>query len=219
MKSSRILIPLLLGLAFTGGCATGPSALDPARLGPFFQPTNIARDDRLPAEMRRVVLLPVHAGTLAPIESANAIDDALLNALQRQLRFEVVVLSRDDCRRLFGAAEFSSAGPLPHGFLAKIAEQYGADGVVFTDLTAFRPFRPLALGIRAKLATTADIRLVWAFDEIFAADDSAVANSVRHYHMKGDRHTPFDLSSTALISPSRYAAYVADAVFSTLPPR
>lgn len=211
---------LLAVLAAVAGCASGPSVLDPARQGPFFIPANVARDDRLPADLRRVVLLPVHAGPVAAPETAAELDAVLLAAVQRQLRFEAVALSREDCRRRFGAASFSSAEALPSGFLDRILADYGADAVIFTDLTVHRAYPPLALGLRAKLATGGrDVRLVWAFDETFAADDPAVANSVRHYHRQGERPLPFDLSPAALQSPSRFAAYAADAMFATLPPR
>lgn len=211
-----VALALILGVA---GCESAPSALDPAWRGPFFTPANVARDDRLPADMRRVVLLPVCVGALAPVETATALDAALFAALQRQQRFEVVALTRAECRRLFGAEEFSSTAALPHGFLDKIARTCAADGIVFTDLTVFRAYRPLALGLRAKLATAAEVRLVWSFDELFPADDPAVANSARHYCLQGDRPAPFDLSTTALQSPARFAAYAADAMFATLPPR
>lgn len=222
MNHARHLLFLaaVAALAATAGCASGPSALDPARHGPFFVPTNVARDDRLPADLRRVVLLPVHVGRVATPETAVELDAALLAALQQQLRFEVVVLSREDCRRMFGATEFSSAEALPHGFLDRIVAEHGAEAVIFADLTVHRPYPPLALGLRAKLATAGrDVRLIWAFDEVFAADDATVANSARHYHRQGDRPQPFDLSTAALQSPSRFAAYAADAMFSTLPPR
>jgi hypothetical protein len=91
---------------------------------------------------------------------------------------------------------------------------------LFVDITAYRAYRPLSLGIRAKLAEVSDRRLIWSFDEVFSMTDPSIVNAVRHFYM-ADEYTsaPFDLSTDALDSPGRFASYVADTVFKTLPPR
>lgn len=214
------LAPVLLATALLGGCLSGPTLEDPLRVGPFFAPHNFAGDQALPAGIRRVLVLPIYGGNLTEPEAIRALDPVLLNALQHQQRFEVVTVSREECALRFGAAEFSSAGALPRGFLEQISHAYAADAVLFVDLTVYQPYRPLAVGFRAKLATVQDVRLVWTFDEIFSAADPAVINSVRRFHLQ-DRHTtpPVDLSTAALQSPSRFTAYAADTMFATLPPR
>jgi hypothetical protein len=170
--------------------------------------------------MRRVVLLPVYGGTLAPVETVAALDPVVMASLQQQHRFEVVTLTREQCRRQFHVEEFSSVTALPHDFLATLQRDFAADGVMFVDITVFRPYRPLGLGLRAKLATLdGSTRLVWSFDNIFSADDPAVANSARKHFLGSDRGgVPADLSPGVLQSPARFAGYAADAMFATLPP-
>jgi hypothetical protein len=143
----------------------------------------------------------------------------LLTALQRQLRFEVVPVSREDCQRFFGAASFGSTDALPNGMLEKIAEHYAVDAVLFTDLTVYQAYRPLALGFRAKLATVRDVRLVWAFDETFAADQPAMLASVRAFYGRRGQVSPTDPVPSVLQSPTRFGAVAADLMFKTLPPR
>ncbi len=200
------------------GCQT-PALDDPARTGPFFQPTNHVGDPALDPNLRRVVLLPVYGGSLADGETAASFDGIFATELQKQNRFEVVVLTRAESRRRFGADEFSSASALPNGFLTKLKREFAADAVLWVDLTAFRAYRPLILGVRAKLATVDQTRLVWTFDNVFSADNPAVANSARR-HFVDQTHTavPADLTRSALQSPRRFAAYVAAATFATLPP-
>jgi len=215
---TRRLLPLA-ALALVAGC-THPSLLDPARQGPFFAPTNVVGAPTL-GGIRRVVLLPVCGGTLAPEEAVAAFDPIFAAALQRTNRFEVVTLSRETCREKFHAPEFSSAAALPHNFLAELRREFAADAVLFVDLTAFNAYRPLALGLRAKLAVldpAAGAQLLWSFDNLFSAADSAVANAARHHYLDADRGVPADLSVAALLSPSRFAGYAASAMFSTLPP-
>lgn len=212
---------IFLAVAVLGGCNSVPTMLEEAGLeqGSPYTPANFRADARLPEDVHRVAVLPVHGGTVARTETAAAMDAVLLTALQQQTRFEVVVVTREECRRLFGAYDFSSVAALPHGFLEKLAAHYAVDAVLFTDLTVYKAYRPLALGFRAKLAGVRDVRLMWAFDEIFSADDPRIRTSVRLYYRRSDRAAPSDPMSTVLQSPARFGAVAADLMFRTLPPR
>ena len=214
-----MLLPLLLALA---GCAgLSAVALDPARNGPLFTPENHAGVARLPADVRRVVLLPLAAADGVEAETADSLDAIFVAALERTNRFEVVALSRAECDRVLGARQFVSTGALPNNFMEQIRDHYAADGVMFVDVTVARTMRPLAVGVRAKLATTAkEVQLIWTFDNVFSAGEPAVLNSARRYFIANDDSgLPMDRSEIVLQSPSRYAAYVAQATFATLPPR
>jgi len=211
-----------LGLAaalFAAGCQH-PAVTDAARRGPYFTPRNYVGDAQLPGGIHRVVLLPVHAGQFAPPEEAEAMDTVFVSALERQMRFEVVTLSRVECQASYGTPDISSAAALPHDLLEDLGRKYGAEAVMFVDLTAYQPYRPIALGIRAKLSLVSDHRLIWSFDEIFSASNPEVTNAVRHFYLdSGGGPMPLDMTSAALQSPTRFGAYAADAVFKTLPPR
>lgn len=206
----------LLGLV--AGCQTPPFN-DSARVGPFFIPINHAGDPSLPSDLRRVVLLPIYGGQVAAVETSSVLDAVFATELQKQNRFEVVVLSRAECQRRFGASEFSSVSVVPHDFLPRIRRDFAADAVLWIDLTSYRPYSPLALGVRAKLVSVDDPRMIWTFDNIFSADNPAVANSARqHFVRQSNSDAPADLTREALQSPSRFATYVAAATFATLPP-
>ena len=218
----RVALAAILAALFGlfAGCASLPKLDDGAYRGPFFSPKNFTGDPVLPADIRRVLLLPVCGGTVADPESAAALDPVMLAALQRQTRFEVVTISREDCQRRFGASEFSSTAALPPDFLERLAKTYAADAVMFVDLTNFRPYRPLSVGFRAKLATVRGVRLVWAFDEIFSAENPAILNSIRREHLDaGPADPPVDVTFATLQSPGRFAAFAANAMFRTLPAR
>jgi hypothetical protein len=214
-----VLLALLLG-----GCASWPESIEipvrPAAAEPHTMPVNYTGVASLPPEIRRVVLLPVSGNGVVTPETAAALDPVFAAALQRQMRFEVVSVSRDWCRRYFGAEEFSSAAALPHDFLTRLAQDHAADAVLFVDVTAYCDHRPLALGVRAKLARVAGPWLVWSIDEILSTDDPAVAAAAQLYaRNNAPAGLPVDVSASALQSPSRFAAYVAASVFGTLPPR
>lgn len=213
------LLTFVCGCLVFAGCAN-PLANDPLRRGPFFTPTNTTGEASLPSDLRRVIVLPLHGGELAPAETCVALEPVFATALQRENRFEVITLSREDCRRRYGVETIASTSALPRDLLTGLRRDFAVDGVLFVELTAFAAYRPLTLGVRSKLAVVADSRLVWAFDNIFASENPAVANSARrHFSVSSDGSgVPGDLTPAVLQSPSRYAEYVAAAMFATLPP-
>ena len=183
---------------------------------------NFVGDKQLPMGLLRVVLMPVAGGDAAPPESAAALDSVFATELVRQKRFEVVTISREECRRRFGDDSLLSSSALPAGFLEEIARDFGAQGVLFVDITSYHPIRPITIGVRAKLALTAGGRLCWSFDDVFSAGDPTVLAELKKYYAAagGDRgEVPANLPEAALISPSRYGAYCAYATFGTLPAR
>jgi len=214
----KTLFCAIVLLALTG-CVDFSLASLPGNERPSFVPVNFRGDAKLPADLQRIAVLPAHGGDTVTAESAAAMDAVLIQALQRQARFEVVAVSREDCRRLFGAESFASTDALPHGLLEKIAEKYAVDAVLFTDLTVYEAYRPISLGFRAKLATAREVRLVWAFDEVFSASQDTMVTSVHNYYGQGDRSAPIDPTVAALQSPARFGAVAADLMFRTLPIR
>ncbi len=206
-----------VSLALLAGCMS-PAINDPARVGPFFEPKNVAHDPTL-GGIRRVVLLPVYGGSTASEESVVSMDPLFRQALQQQNRFEIVTLSRSDCQRRFGTTAIASTSPLPHDFFATLRQVYAADAVMFVDITVYHPYHPLALGIRSKLASVANMRLVWTFDNVYSADNPLVASGARHYFLESEHQdVPGDLTPAVLESPGRFAAYAAYTTFATLPP-
>ena len=209
---------LTLGFAFTlfSGCAN-PSLNDPSRVGPFFTPPNYSGDASL-GGIRRVVVLPIWVGEGTPVESAAALEPVFLAALQQQKRFEVVPLSRETLRRRYQVDAFLSAAELPHDLFSMLKRDYGAEAVLFIDLTVFEPYKPLVLGLRGKLADINDARLIWTFDNLYSSEAPTAANSARHFYLFRDGSVPADLTQAALQSPSKFAAYAAASMFATLPP-
>lgn len=210
---------ILLGALLLGGCELTPDINDTVRYGPYYEPKNYSGDVHMPAAIRRVLVLPVAVGTLAQEETAALLDGIVASALQFQQRFEVVTLPRADCLRWYGESEFLSTAALPHGMLEDLASRYAVDAVVFTDVTAYQPYQPQALGLRSKLISMGSVRIIWNFDEIITASDPGVVNRARREALKQKGLEPIDRSPATLLSPSRFAAFAADAMFRTLPPR
>ena len=224
MTSLRLLLLAALVLGHFG-CAQLPVKRDGAKSGPFFTPANVTTNaPRLPADIRRVLLLPISADGLGiPEENLARLDAAFLTELNRAARFEVVTLTRDELAHVTGSRQLNSTSPLPPGFIDRlfnIYNQYAADAALFVDLTAWSPYPPLTIGIRTRLAPIRESQILWAADNNFSAADPAVANSARRHALSLAKSSgPTDLSHTILQNPTRFASYAAAATFETLPPR
>lgn len=216
-------------LALAGaGCATGPgfggsgsASGDRWADGPFFVPTNHVGVASLPADVRRVAVLPVAAPAELPADAAAALDAVVLSELSRIGRFEVVAVSRAQLRGLAGVESLASTGVLPAGLLERIGRQHGAEAVLLVDVPVFRGFAPVAIGVRAKMASVRDPRLMlWSFDTVFDAAERPVANAARrHAHLAAPAAGGADLTAGILQSPNRFAGYAFAAAFATLPER
>lgn len=225
----RISDPLRIGSAvrlcgavvalLLGGCQSTPSVRVDWQGGPYFTPTNFNGVLEMPPEIRRVAVLPPAGLEGLPAESVATVTAALQSALLANGRVEVVTVDPELVRNAAGKPALASTELLPPALLGLIAKEHGADAVLFVDITLYRPYQPLALGVRAKLARCDESRAVfWAFDTVFDARDLAVANSARRHAAAGFGGIG-DNGAAALQSPSRFAGYVFHETFATLPKR
>jgi hypothetical protein len=203
-------------IAVFGGCATVTVPEKP-RAGPFSTPANYSADASL-GGIRRVVVLPIWVGEGTSVETVAALDPVFLTALQQEKRFEVVTLSRTECRRRYGAEALSAATTLPHDLFETLKRDFAADAVLFVDLTAYHPYKPITMGLRGKLASLGDARLIWTFDNVYAAEAPPTATRTRSFLLERDRTVPGDLAGSSLQSPAKFAALAAASMFATLPP-
>lgn len=216
-RAAGPVVAAMAVLLAAGGCAN-PLVRDGSRDGPFFTPVNHVGVPSLTG-IRRVVVLPIWSAELAPRETLMELDRVLLTALVEQNRFEAVTLSRHECQARFGVEALASTSALPSDFLARLRDAFGAEAVLFTDLTAFSAYNPMTIGLRAKLAPIDHPWLAWAFDEVFSTANPAVANGARrHVRRLEPVRLPGESLAVPLHSPSRFASYAAAAMFSTLPP-
>lgn len=202
------------------GCRSVPRP-DGAIFGPFYAPQNVRAAPALPHSVARVVLLPLTGSDHADPEVLENIRTVFRTEFTRAARAELAVIDGDRLQRLVGEHRVRTTEPLPDGFLARIREGTAADAVLFVEVTSFRPYPPLTLGIRARLVTTDSQETLWACDELFDARVAAVRNAARRHAATPAPQpgAPGDLSQTILQNPDRFAAYVAAALFHTLPPR
>ena len=217
MKASLLIILPLLVLVFSS-CRKFEQEKVLARAEPFV-PTNLYPVERLPTYFNRVAVLPCyHADPDSPL--LDYIDDVFHQELAQERIFETIRISTNQMRKLFGLGRISSSSDLPENFLRTLDEQTGANGVLFVDLDSYRPYRPMSLGVRAKLVDLKSGEFMWAIDETFDAGHAGVIVGASMFQEKAQvRALSSKTSGSVLHSHRVFSKYIASTVFSTLPMR
>jgi hypothetical protein len=198
----------------------------------------------LPAGLRRVLVLPLACEKMNGVNgNLSGGCQMLAPVLQAELtkagRFEVVIASPETLRSCTGQMSWNSWEALPADFFQNLRNVYGCDGVLFCDLSTFRPDAPLAVGWRFKLTDAETGKILWAADEIFDAGDLAVAQDAERYEKSRQPHHNFfynvysflswcvdtptrsalDDQWKILHSPQFFAEYSLENLLETLPQR
>jgi hypothetical protein len=172
-------------------------------------------DKSLP--MRRVAMLPLSGGQVTA-EALRDISTAFHAELSKKALFEIVTVSGSELEAMCGRRQLSSVEQLPAQVLESLREKYGADGVLFTDITHLNAYRPISIGVRAKLVDIGSGSISWASDCVYDSGHPATAESARLFQRQfSDPHRTIpDDGGSVLISPARFAKYVASATFNSL---
>lgn len=213
------LLSLFLLLILSGCASRPPGFTQPERGIPDYRLANGAAVYSLPADLLRVVVMPVYGAHTDP-GFLDGLDQTLIAALNQKGLFEVVPLDRSWVREETGQPQHASTSNLPADLFTAIREEHRADGLILVDLLYMQPYRPVALGLRARLIDLNTGRTLWAVDEVFDSGNPQVAVSAQRFHRSyADSPYPLDNSASILQSPRRFSGYVAWEFFNTLPPR
>ena len=215
----------LAGIFALGGAMPGSHAalLPPSIFQKDFKPDNVfVYPPKLSLDFRRVVVLPLATasvdGDLA--DGCEALTPVLWEQLVKSRKFEVVSAAPEKLRRRTGQAAWTGNEVLPPDFLAFLRREYGCDGVLFAELTAYNAYAPLAVGWRFKLVDTRTGQIIWAADELFDAARPTIARAACHFEKRQETAAlPADGGWVVLNSPRRFGGYWAAALLDTLPDR
>ncbi len=195
----------------------------------------------LPADMKRVVILPL-AGETSRMDLSSGcemLDPILQSELVKTKKFETVPAGSAMLRSLTGRSGWLGAEILPANFFDSLQRAYGCDAVLFCQLTAFRAYAPLIIGWRLKLVDARTRKIIWAADEIFDAGEPAVAKEAEQFQKQqqnihgetrsllksllkfADRQPPSALDDqwAVLNSPCYFGRYSVGKLLQTLPAR
>jgi hypothetical protein len=221
LSQGGLSVLAIIGLAFTLGCA-GPRPAKSGQPSSTQHPNLFVLQKQLPANLRRVAVLPLTTrGVNATVEDGRDALQPIFHAeLAKTGRFELVLINPDELRQWTGKRSWKSEDRLPTDLFAKLRENTGCDAVIFGELTQYRPYEPVALGWNLKLIECREVKIWWAFDELFDAGNPDIAGAAQAYYQSQIRQ-PGTLNQPASIlsSPRRFGQYTISAAFSTLPTR
>ena len=218
---SRILAAGLVAVVLTG-CSTPKLPKNPFKkeqVPVVYKPANVYSVEFLPNSFSRVAVLPVNhdPSTGADI---GVLSSVILSELNGKGALEAVPVSPKDLKRLSGRESWSSADALPPNLFSKIRSEYAADGVLMVDLTTFYPYKPVTIGLRAKMSDALSGQILWSADSVYNAGRSDVQEAAL-YFQKRKSGTPFPLedSGSVLQSPRYFTRFAAATLMDTLPAR
>jgi hypothetical protein len=221
-----VILALSVLMFLLMGCTTTTVAKGEIIMGKDHEVSNVHKlAPKLPERMRRVAMLPV---TTEPGNSdmnlgRASLEPILQSEFDRLNVFEVIRVTPDQMRNFTGKADWTSNEKLPANFLSTIKQETGCDAILFSRLTRYHAYPPMAVGWNLKLVDATDGQVWWAVDEMFDLADRDVVNSARRYQLEHEKYYQANPlladSRTALVSPRRFAAYSAAALFATLPER
>ena len=217
LRSVRLLL-LSVAVVLLSACSSTP--LKHVVLGPDYQVSNVFRlSSGLPQGFRRVALLPLAIDPAleeAPT-ARQTLEPILLTELLKTKRFDVVRVSPEKLQQWSGRSHWSAEDKLPPDFLTKLNEETGCDGILFAELSRYRPYPPLALGWKLKLVAEPKGLTLWSVDELFDAGEARVVNSARRYENEHLKAGPSTDSPMILASPQRFGQYTLSSLLETLP--
>ena len=218
MTFSNSVALVLLAFLFVTGCRRFEEEKIVAQAEPF-APTNLYPIERLPEYYNRVVVLPCYYHD-QDSQLLGYVDEIFHQELSQERIFETIRLSNYQMKEHFGIERVDSSKPLPENFLRKLEELTAANGVLFVDLDSYRPYRPLALGVRAKLVDLKSGEYMWAIDETFDSGHASVIAGANVFQKSSQvRAISSKTAGSTLHSPRIFSKYVASTCFSTMPAR
>lgn len=208
----------LLLILFTSGCRRFEQEKVIAKADAFV-PQNLYPIERLPPNFNKVAILPCYFNDLdSPL--LDFIDEILVQELAQERVFETISLTEHDMMQNFKELRFSSTNRLPENFLNQIEFLTKANGVLFVDVHSYKAYRPMSLGIRAKLVDIKTGDFMWAIDETFdSGHGSVIVGANEFQRVNHIRAISSKTSGSVLHSPRIFAKYVFSTCFSTLPQR
>jgi hypothetical protein len=190
---------------------------------PDNRPENVfSHSPTLPPTLRRVAVLPLSCdnqqdqladgcATLGPILEAE---------LAKTRKFEIIPVDPKILEYRTGRTSWTGAELLPADFLRSMRDYYGCDAVLFCQLTAFRPYSPVAVGWKMKLVDARTGETLWSVDDLFDAGQPEVLTHARRYQRAVLHDAPADLGDWLVgNAPRQFSQYTVAQVFETLPKR
>ncbi len=166
--------------------------------------------------VQRVVLMPLSNQT-AYSRVGDELFSNLAAELQKAGRFDVVTATNEDpaarARDIFRSGEFNEIE------LLRIAREYGAQAVVFANVTQYQPYSPPRVGLSLLMVSPAEGIAIASIDGLWDAREKETAR-LAHAQFNRTKMWPKSLIDTdrAIESPEVFQRFVCEQIASSLIP-
>lgn len=165
-------------------------------------------------QIRRVLLLPFEYNV-----DREAVIDEVTEAFSVELRkigsFEVIVPTGNKAT-IIPEHDVWSKGSVNVNTLVALRKKYDADAIIFGNITHYRPYEPLLLGVKVGMISTDTGSVVWSADGVFDSNENEVAELVKQYFESTHQKSALYGWKLILLSMRRYSQFVANQITETL---
>lgn len=164
--------------------------------------------------IRRVLLIPFEydvdrEAVIGEVTEAFAVE------LRKVGRFEVVVPAENKTS-LSPEHEVWSKGSVNLNNLLFLRKKYDADAIAFGNITHYRPYEPMLLGVKVGIISTDTGDVVWSADGVFDSNENEVAELVKQYFENTHQKSALYGWKLIMLSMRRYSQFVANQITETL---
>jgi len=178
MRPTAVWIVLIAAAVLPGGCYDRARNRAVLHFEPQQAIANWSRDARFEhLGIRRVAVMPFVDRSRYPAASAQ-LTGTFVSELRKARRFDVTEVAAKEPLAQVTAAR----GSFDAVQARLLGETLNVDTVIIGEIVEYRPYRPLAIGLRIVMIDTRSGRVVWTVDETLDTDELAVANLARAYY-------------------------------------
>jgi len=172
--------------------------------------------EKIKNDIARVAIVELANETEYP-EISSQVTRQIYRELQKQQIFSIRVVNKDDPR--WERLQLKDKPSYTIEELSRIYESLNQDALLFGKVTEYKPYPHLTVGLRLKLVSLRDARLVWGFEQIWDSENSTTERRIKKYLEKCMSSEGKTLQSELMsVSTKQFIKFAAYETASTLNP-
>jgi hypothetical protein len=143
------------------------------------------------------------------------VTEALYGALQKEQAFSVLVIRQTDLTWRSLQLGRDSAYTLEQ--LQAIRKTLNCDAILSGNVTTFRPYPHMSIGLHLRLIDLTDGQLIWGLEQIWDSTDRATIDRIKNYYARHELMGSASLEEElGVVSTHRFIKFVVYEVARTL---
>lgn len=212
-KKYTNLVALLLLIVFLSGCQSFYGQRAKTLVSPKYKAKNyFIYPDFDSLDINHVAVVDFTNSSTEPGIEKN-VQDMFLRELNKVNKFEI-----SPCPYIEKSKQlFQINGRYTKEDLLDIAKNYHIDAVLMVEITHYKAYRPLVLGIKIKMVQTITGDDIWVVDELYDSTDYKVSSAAKEFYFKYiDNDHTFYKWKIMLKSMRHFTQFVCYDIFKTL---